>query len=170
MKEAYQLLREVTNNGILTGEFDAITSWDVMATGLGTAVDYFSSKFNAVKRCDKTDLTSAGCKQSNTNWAAASDAHNARWILPSGVKIQAGWYHGCGFWRGCGISIILWTIIADANSTNSGSWDSSPTVLRLSCDVVGADYTGTDGSALKRNSCNPLLNPEDNNVMNNLLK
>jgi hypothetical protein len=168
LKETYQLLRDVHNNGILTGEFDSITSWDVMATGPGTAVDYFTSKFNAVKRCDATDLTSAGCKQSNTNWAATSDAHNARWILPNGVKIQASWMHGYGFWRNYGITGIGWTIITDANLTNANT--TASTLLRVNCDTVGRDQTAANQISSRANNCTGLVNPGDSTALGNLFQ
>ena len=111
-KEAYQIVTSITQAGQISGDFAGITDWDMVnSSNPQGIVGYVTSKLNYSKQCLATDTTSEGCRRGYTGTAANSshNIHNARWILPSGAKIQA--YNTADPWR---IDNMLWTITAKA--------------------------------------------------------
>ena len=93
-KETFQLISEITYNGVINGDFANLSNdSDWWYDGPSNAVNYISSKLNYSKQCFTGDTTSDGCHlNSETNYTYGN--HNARWILTNGVKVQAvgnGW-------------------------------------------------------------------------------
>jgi prepilin-type N-terminal cleavage/methylation domain-containing protein len=92
MKEDFQVLSAIIQAGVLTGDFDALTSWDIVnENGSTSLAGYFNSKLNSVRQCLTGDFTSQGClKNPATNGGDDNDSnnHNARWVLPNGSKVR----------------------------------------------------------------------------------
>jgi prepilin-type N-terminal cleavage/methylation domain-containing protein len=93
LKEALQVVSAIVQAGVLNGEFQALTSFDIAnQNGEGSITNYFAKKLNA-KQCvnaDGTkDITSDGCNRGWANYPATGNYNNhyGRWILPSGAKI-----------------------------------------------------------------------------------
>ena len=118
MKEAVQIISAVvqdmyingnTNDFILNGH-----GADTYSTAVGSISNYISSKLNYTKQCLSSDQTSAGCKFGEPNLLPndSSNITSARWILPSGAKIQARDYNFSKSW--VAPDGMLWRVIADA--------------------------------------------------------
>ncbi len=104
-KEAQQIIKEIMSTGYQNGDFQNITSFDIVnQKGAGSIVDYFTKKLNYSKQCFTGDQTSRGCTNFYPGYFSISN-HNGRWILPSGTSIK---FHD-GSWvsmNGFGFEIV----------------------------------------------------------------
>ncbi len=132
LKETVQLLSQITQAGVLNGDFQSVTNWDITSSGTGSIVDYLSSKLNFTKQCLKTDTSSAGCVRAypGVTPAHATNTHNARWILPSGAKVQVQ--------QPIYVtpSYILWTITSKAYANDMVHTGSNPDMIHLVCNLT----------------------------------
>ena len=153
-KEALQVITDITSAMVMNGDADTITSWNIRGdNGPTNITGYLTSKLNA-KQCIMSDITSAGCTM---GWDglppnSSSNQHNARWILPNGVKIQSNdhWHGFGGGWRRMG-----WLI--DVNPYNNSmvySGNTADTML-LICNSGQDNYLQSD-ITLKPGQCGPL--------------
>ena len=152
MKEAFQVISTITQQGFLNGDFDNITTWNATTTTAGSIVDYITNKSGLVftKQCLLPDVTSKGCNLTNSvsNLYLINNV-NARWILPNGVLIIAH----CNGWNDSGI--MPWTIITDTEKPIvMGS-----TAIHIQCNtggIVPGSYNAFwdwDSSQLKPGMC-----------------
>ena len=135
LKEAFQIVSTITQEGVLNGDFDNITSWDfVTNNGAGSISNYISNKLNYSKQCLTSDITSEGCRRGSPGEPPGSgyNKHNARWILPSGAKVQ--------FYRvGADVinsSFMLWTITSKAYAYDMKQGSDNPDTLVIECQVT----------------------------------
>ena len=104
------------NAGLLNGEFESITSWDVINQNGPTSISgYLNSKFNNVKQCLTSDSTSYGCKPV-ASWGpyGSTSPHNARWIFPNGTRVQV--FDNQSAW-GFNPQFMIWVITAKPAAT-----------------------------------------------------
>ena len=112
LKESLQAISQIVQAGVLNGDFDNMTNFDVTSP-TSPFVDYFTTKLNA-KNCPKDTLTPP-CDISLENLSPSSgySNHSARWILSNGVQIFRR-----GDWTVFG-SHISFSIDVKPNGTNS---------------------------------------------------
>ena len=150
LQEAFKTISDITNAGVLNGDFANITDWNLTtSTDPKGIVGYISSKLNYVKQCETADTTSGGC---TLGWpgqppTSAYNAHNARWILANGAKLQS--FHSSYF----NSSWMLWTITskADGNMRYSGT---NPDMTIVVCNVRDTTQV-INGLELKSGMCGP---------------
>ena len=139
-KEAYQIVTSITQAGQISGDFAGITDWDMVnSSNPQGIVGYVTSKLNYSKQCLATDTTSEGCRR---GWLAyppnsSHNIHNARWILPSGAKIQA--YNTADPW-GYNTSMV-WTITAKAYANDMTALGNNIDTSLIRCNASDSKVT-----------------------------
>ena len=121
LKEGFQTISSIVQAGYLNGDFNNITSWDIVnQKGLGSIVDYFNQRLNAAYRCN-TNETTNGCGRKMPSvlfpggrpWSDITAwNHNAVWLMPSKAMywIQTPWQINN---KG-----LLWNVTSDAYATD----------------------------------------------------
>ncbi len=143
LKEAFQTISAITQAGVLNGDFSSITDWDVVNSTSPTGiVGYISSKLNYSKQCLRTDTTSEGCRRGYPGTPANHaeyNVHNARWILPNGVKLQA---HSSSSGYTFSPTNMLWTVTAKAYANDMvGLGTTNPDTVMINCNVTDTTIT-----------------------------
>jgi hypothetical protein len=167
IKEAFQTLTAITQEGVLNGDFANITNWDIVnSTDPKGIVGYITSKINYSKQCLTTDITSEGCKR---GWGAqppssSYNQHNARWILPNGVKLQAfrpGYFNA---------TYMLWTVTTKAYAADMQFDTNNPDSTVVVCNVGEQPYDSY-GVIIKSGMCDGFEStywkPQLDNAMGN---
>jgi type II secretory pathway pseudopilin PulG len=132
LRETIQVLSSITQAGVMNGDFSNITNWDITTSGADSIVDYMSSKLSFTKQCLKTDTASAGCVRGYPNVPPTdiTNTHNARWILPSGAKVQVQAPMRSNS------TYILWTITSKAYADNMVNGGENPDMVHLVCNLT----------------------------------
>ncbi len=167
MKEAFQTLTAITQAGVLNGDFASITDWNLTtSTNPKGIVGYITSKLNYSKQCLTTDITSEGCKR---GWAAglpssSRNQHNARWILPNGVKLQA---YQPGYFMA---TSMQWTVTTKAYAADMQFHTNNPDSFMVVCNVGEQPYDSY-GVIIKSGMCDgwesTYWKPQLDNAMGN---
>ena len=90
IKEAFQTLTAITQEGVLNGDFASITDWNLTtSTNPKGIVGYITSKLNYSKQCLTTDTTSEGCKRGGQ---ASLPTVVLTLITPAGFYLMASSY------------------------------------------------------------------------------
>ena len=92
MKESLQAIAEIVQGGVLNGDFDAMTDFDVQSP-TSPLVQYFTTRLNA-KNCPKDTLTPpCNISAENLDPSLGITNHSGRWVLNNGVQIfiHGGW-------------------------------------------------------------------------------
>ncbi|MCX5920361.1 MAG: type II secretion system protein, partial [Candidatus Melainabacteria bacterium] len=162
LKESLQLISSIVQAGVLNGDFQNITTFDIVnQNGPGSITNYFTSKLNA-KQCVKPDgskdLLSKGCDRAFNN--ATSDAHvdhYGKWLLPNGVRISLSSQN----WTN--VRPLSFHIITDAYSTYDLSWiPEKRTVFTFHCNTTDTPSPREGDSTLtKPGMCQPFSSTED---------
>ena len=155
LKESVQIISAITQAGVLNGDFAGITDWNLKtSTDPNGIVGYIGSKLNYAKQCLATDTTSDGCKLGWAETPATSDynAHNARWILPNGAKLQ----NYCAssapyYWNATN---MLWTVTTKAYANKMNPWATFPDTIVINCNITETTQT-IFGTTLKAGTCGP---------------
>jgi prepilin-type N-terminal cleavage/methylation domain-containing protein len=155
LREAFQTISAITQAGVLNGDFAGITDWDVLSSSNPQGiVGYVRSKLNYSKQCLTTDITSDGCKR-GWSGAAANDtrnAHNARFILPNGAKLQAHEGTSSNSMYPWNATNMLWTVTAKAYANDMNAYNANPDTILISCNVTDATQT-INGVVMKSGMC-----------------
>jgi prepilin-type N-terminal cleavage/methylation domain-containing protein len=155
LREAFQTISAITQAGVLNGDFSGITDWDVVnSTNPQGIVGYVRSKLNYAKQCLTTDITSDGCKRGWSGAAAndTSNAHNARFILPNGAKLQAHDSAPSNSMWCWNATNMLWTVTAKAYANDMNAYNANPDTILISCNVTDATQT-INGVVMKSGMC-----------------
>ena len=91
LKEDFQVLSSIVQAGVLNGDFDSLTSWDIVnQNGINSLTGYISSKLNSTRQCLTGDFTSQGCNRPTSYGDDSNDHnnHNGRWVLSNGSRIK----------------------------------------------------------------------------------
>ena len=150
-KETVQVIASIIQDGMMNGDFTAITNWSIANT-TDPIVQYFTRKLNASKQCPDGTLA-APCDH---NWDNANHQYetndSARWVLPNGVKI----------WFGIGIlsptsTAIPVLIDSKPEGTNilGGRGNTNPDQLAITCNILDTTQT-IRGVMLKPRQCGPF--------------
>ena len=83
-KETIQIISSVIQDGVLNGDFSAITNWDVLSPS-SPLIQLLTNKLNA-RPCPRGENI-APCNFNWVNGYPTYDNHSARWVLPNGVQI-----------------------------------------------------------------------------------
>ena len=145
-REIFQTISSITSEGVMNGDFNNITSWDIVnQNGAGSITNYISSKLNYSKQCLTADITSDGCKRGYPGTSANNQVnrHNARWILPSGAKVQA--YDG-GFFN---TTYMFWMVTTKAYADDMTFGKDT---IGFQCNVTDATIT-SNGVIIKPGAC-----------------
>ena len=133
LKEAFQLVSSITQEGVLNGSFEGISNWDITSTASGGIVDYFTSKFNYSKQCLVGDVLSEGCKAFYVDDGSIRDGalinHSARWILPNGSRIQTDHQSTVS------ASWMFWVITTKATARNWRFFGTNINSLNIACNT-----------------------------------
>ncbi len=155
LKESLQLISSIVQAGVLNGDFQNITTFDIVnQNGPGSITNYFTSKLNA-KQCVKPDgskdLLSKGCDRAFNN--ATSDAHvdhYGKWLLPNGVRISLASQH----WTN--VRPLSFHIITDAYASDYvESTDANKSnIFSLNCNLTDVPIGRfDDGKLIKPSMC-----------------
>ena len=139
IKEGFQAISSIVQAGYMNGDFDDITSWDIVnQKGTGSIVDYFNQKLNATYRCNTND-TSKGCGKymsalllpnGTRPWSSPVPwNHNAVWIMPSRAMY---WIHGTSR---VDRNRIEWDITSDAYAADLFIGGKNPSTVILYCNL-----------------------------------
>jgi type II secretory pathway pseudopilin PulG len=151
IREAFQTLSAITQEGVLNGDFANITDWDLVnSTDPKGIVGYITSKLNIAKQCLTTDIASEGCKQGWDTQPPTSgyNQHNARWILPNGVKLQA--HYLTGYFNA---TYMIWTVTTKPYATNMQLHTNNPDSFLIVCNVGEQVYDTGHGVTIKSGMC-----------------
>jgi type II secretory pathway pseudopilin PulG len=149
LREALQTIATITQTGVLNGDFANITDWDIVNSTAPTGiVGYITSKLNYSKQCLTADITSEGCRR---GWIAqpptsVRNAHNARWILPNGCKVQA--LEPAEFTS----SLMLWTVTSKAYADDQTFWGNNPDTTITACNITETPQV-YNGNTVKAGMC-----------------
>ena len=149
LREAFQTVSAITQAGVLNGDFASITDWDIVSsTDPKGIVAYLSSKINYSKQCLATNITDEGCRRGTSGKPASGphNAHNARWILPNGAKIQA---HCPSYFNA---SWMTWTVTSKAYAFDMTPTGNNPDTIYVTCNLLDAPQT-VFGVPLKSGMC-----------------
>jgi prepilin-type N-terminal cleavage/methylation domain-containing protein len=167
LKESVQIISAITQAGMLNGDFANVADWNLgTSTNPNGIVGYISSKLNYTKQCLTTDITSDGCKR---GWAGfppngSQNAHNARWILPNGAKIQAG---ATDQWNGIiGAGFMAWTITTKPYANDMTTGGTNPDTFILNCNTNDTTRVNNNGLSFKAGQCGGADNGFYTNQLN----
>ena len=151
LKEGFQLVSEIIQNGYMNGDFNEITTWDINLNSPGSIADYFGKKFNYSKQCLASDFTSSGC----SDYSYAPLRHSCRWVFPNGMKIS------CNEPNQVNNTRILLNVYSDAYKTTNviSMTEKNPTVVQFVCNISDTPinpYSGYGGSTAKPGMCTTL--------------
>ncbi len=145
LKEDFQILSSIIQAGVLSGDFDSLTSWDIVnQNGPTSLTGYFNSKLNSTRQCLTGDFTSQGCSKNDTTSSWGNDNHNnhnGRWILPNGSKLK---FHDLNQVATNGD--VAFTILSKADQTSFIS------TIVLRCNL-SQNTIVTQGLTLKPGTC-----------------
>ena len=155
LKESLQLISSIVQAGVLNGDFQNITTFDIVnQNGPGSITNYFTSKLNA-KQCVKPDgskdLLSNGCNRSEGNLTSGSTVdHYGKWILPNGVRISfiaQGWVNSTSI----NIQIVTDAYASDyVESTDANKSN----IFSLNCNLTDVPIGRfDDGKLIKPSMC-----------------
>ncbi len=164
IKEDFQILCSIINAGVQNGDFDSITSWDIVGqNGAGSITNYFNQKLNATRQCLTGDSSSQGCKFPGGNRPGAGhNNHNGRWVLPNGSMLM---FHHVGAVEIPSNGTVTFTIYAQTAAPNPNEYGTNPDVVFPRCNLT-QNVVNTAGLRLNPGQCSgydgttwtPLLN------------
>ena len=157
-KEDFQALTSIISAGVLNGDFENITTWDVVnQNGAGSITNYFTQKLNAVRQCLTTDYTSIGCTTNGGGTWGGDDQnkHNGRWVMPNGSKIKFVWATTYNPQNSVGFAILV-----DANQTSFSYIGPTVNFNTLSCNLSQAIIT-EEGKRINPGQCIPYIQSGD---------
>ena len=159
LKEGFQTISSIVQAGYLNGDFNNITSWDIVnQKGLGSIVDYFNQRLNAAYRCNTNDTTKGCGRDMNTliigdarNWSGTTNwNHNAVWIMPSKAM----------YWINAPSQLnsgeIVWDVTSDAYATDLYLTGNNPSMVQFVCnlsDTLNHTYSVYGASNVKPGMC-----------------
>ena len=146
LKETVQLISEITQNGVLNGDFANI-SWDYGWDAAVGIVPYISSKLNYSKQC-LINVNTATCPLITSPNYATYGNNSARWILRNGVKVQSlGNYWNSAF--------MWWVVTTKPYSTTVTLSGNNPDALEISCNITDTTQVA-NGKTIKAGMCGPV--------------
>ena len=158
-KEDFQALTSIINAGVLNGDFENITTWDIVnENGAGSITNYFTQKLNAVRQCLTTDTTSMGCTTNGGGLPWGDDyqnKHNGRWVMPNGSKIK--FVHAITYNPQ---NSVGFAILVDANQTSFSYIGPTVNFNTLSCNLSQAIIT-EEGKRINPGQCIPFTQSGD---------
>jgi prepilin-type N-terminal cleavage/methylation domain-containing protein len=134
-KETIQVISQIMQEGVMNGDFTAITNWNIVNT-TDPLVQYFTNKFNA-KQCPR-GTTTPPCDHNSLNAGVANvnNDHSGRWVLNNGVKISL-FYHWTPQNNGTEITVLGFMIDTKPEGTNV------PAVVGGDQLMIGCNYSDT---------------------------
>ena len=162
LKEGFQVISSIVQEGYMNGDFDNITSWDIVnQKGAGSIVDYFDKKLNATYRCNTSDTTKGCGRNTNTliiqgvRFASGTQwNHNGVWIMPSGAM----------YWFNLSSQVsrqaIMWDVASNAYSTDFYLGDNNPSTIHCWCnlsDTPNNTFSAYGLSNVKPGTCGMML-------------
>ena len=149
LKEDFQALSSIVQAGVLNGDFDSLTSWDIVnQNGINSLTGYISSKLNSTQ-CLKGDFTFQGCNR-HTSYGDNTDDHNnhnGRWVLPNGSRIKI---HSISQTNTNGD--VVFGIHSKANQSTFITTGSNPDFIYVRCNL-SQNTLFTNGLNFKAGTC-----------------
>ena len=151
LKEDFQILSSIIQAGVLSGDFDSLTSWDIVnQNGPTSLTGYFNSKLNSTRQCLTGDFTSQGCSKNDPTSIWGQDFtnnHNGRWVLPNGSKLKFNATNQVNT-----NADVTFNILSKADQTSFIYTGSNPNVIFLRCNL-SQNTIVTSGLTLKAGTC-----------------
>ena len=165
LKEDFQILSSIIQAGVLSGDFDSLTSWDIVnQNGPTSLTGYFNSKLNSTRQCLTGNFTSQGCNRPTSQGDDSDDHnnHNGRWVLSNGSRIKI---HRISTTNTNGD--VVFGIHSKANQSTFITTGSNPDFLFVRCNL-SQNTLITNGLTLKAGTCDGY-NSTDSKTQLNLI-
>ncbi len=154
IKEGYQAVATMVQNGYLNGDFNNITGWNIATQkSSGSIVAYITTQLNYTKQCFTGDVTSIGCNASQTGWPAtgSTNNHHARWILANGVEIKA---HDPSWFNQTNLGFDIWAKAQDSSGVmvrSGGQLTATSTFCNITDQAI--PFWGNPSTMIKPGTC-----------------